>query len=115
MPKAHDIPVIDCSAGQRKHDLAEEYLAKTTVTQGLFLVLIGRAQAPVWDVSGKQPSPRSACCLGEPKWSKSPPAEVSGECRDLPNNSRARAASATTEAFRAMKAGEVARAVLTFD
>jgi len=36
--KAHGIPVIDCSAGQRKHDLAEEYLAKTTVTQGLFLV-----------------------------------------------------------------------------
>src|SRR6201993_2920440 len=26
--KAHGIPVIDCSAGQRKHDLAEEYLAK---------------------------------------------------------------------------------------
>src|SRR5438093_11073121 len=39
--KAHGIPVIDCSAGQRKHDLAEEYLAKTTVTQGLFQ--IGRA------------------------------------------------------------------------
>ena len=36
--KAHGIPVIDCSVGQRKHDLAEEYLAKTTVTQGLFLV-----------------------------------------------------------------------------
>src|SRR6266849_1613300 len=51
--KAHDIPVIDCSAGQRKHDLAEEYLAKTTVTQGLFLVLVGRAQAPVWDISAK--------------------------------------------------------------
>src|SRR5438132_482908 len=49
--KAHDIPVIDCLAGQRKHDLAEEYLAKTRVTQGLFLVLVGRAQAPVWDVS----------------------------------------------------------------
>ena len=30
--KAHGIPVIDCSVGQRKHDLAEEYLAKTTVT-----------------------------------------------------------------------------------
>jgi hypothetical protein len=52
--KAHDIPVIDCSAGQRKHDLAEEYLAKTNVTQGLFLVVVGRAQAPVWDVSGKR-------------------------------------------------------------
>ena len=51
--KAHDIPVIDCSAGQRKHELAEEYLAKTRVTQGLFLVLVGRAQAPVWDVGAK--------------------------------------------------------------
>ena len=49
--KAHNIPVIDCSAGDRKHDIAEEYLAKTKVTQGLFLVLVGRAQAPVWDVS----------------------------------------------------------------
>jgi hypothetical protein len=51
--KAHDIPVIDCPAGQRKHDLAEEYLARTKVTQGLFLVLVGRAQAPVWDVGAK--------------------------------------------------------------
>ena len=51
--KAHDIPVIDCPAGQRKHELAEEYLAKTRVSQGLFLVLVGRAQAPVWDVSAK--------------------------------------------------------------
>src|SRR6201988_531052 len=51
--KAHGIPVIDCSAGQRKDELAEEYLAKTTVTQGLFLVLVGRAQAPVWDVNVK--------------------------------------------------------------
>ena len=40
--KAHGIPVVDCSVGQRKHDLAEEYLAKTTVNQGLFLVLVGR-------------------------------------------------------------------------
>src|ERR1700704_287248 len=32
--KAPDLPGIDRSAGQRKHDLAEEYLAKTTVTQG---------------------------------------------------------------------------------
>jgi hypothetical protein len=48
--KAHDIPVIDCIAGERKHDVADEYLAKTTVTEGLFLVLVGRAQAPVWHV-----------------------------------------------------------------
>src|SRR6266481_6379226 len=51
--KAHNIAVIDFSAGQRKHELAEEYLAKTRVPQGLFLVLVGRAQAPVWDVSAK--------------------------------------------------------------
>src|ERR1700739_2787726 len=48
--KAHGIPVIDCPVGQRKHELAEEYLAKTKVTQGLFLVLVGRAPAVVWTV-----------------------------------------------------------------
>jgi hypothetical protein len=51
--KAHGIPLIDCSAGERKHDLAEEYLAKTKITQGLFLVLVARAQAPVWEISEK--------------------------------------------------------------
>ena len=49
--KANGIPVIDCAAGERKHDIAEEYLAKTRITKGLFLILEGRAQAPVWDVS----------------------------------------------------------------
>ncbi len=48
--KANGIPVVDCHAGERKHELAEEYLAKTKITQGLFLILVGRAQAPVWDV-----------------------------------------------------------------
>jgi hypothetical protein len=48
--KANGIPVIDCSAGERKHEIAEEYLAKTKVTEGLFLILVGRAQAPVWDI-----------------------------------------------------------------
>ena len=49
--------------GQRKHDIAEEYLAKTSITRGLFLILIGRAQAPVWEVTRahhlerKQPMP----------------------------------------------------------
>jgi hypothetical protein len=49
--KANGIPVVDCAAGERKHDLAEEYLAKTTMTRGLFLILVGRAQAPVWDIA----------------------------------------------------------------
>ena len=49
--KANGIPIVHCAAGERKHELAEEYLAKTDITQGLFLILVGRAQAPVWDVS----------------------------------------------------------------
>ena len=49
--KAEDIPLVHCHAGEHKHELAEEYLAKTQITQGLFLILVGRAQAPVWDVS----------------------------------------------------------------
>src|SRR5215469_480826 len=48
--KAHGIPVIDCPVGQRKHRLAEDYLATTKVTQGLFLVLVARAPAPVWTI-----------------------------------------------------------------
>ena len=48
--KTHNIPVIDCSVGERKHDIAEQWLAKTNIPQGLFLILIGRAQAPVWDI-----------------------------------------------------------------
>ena len=61
--KAHNIPVIDCRVGQRKHNIAEEYLAQTSITRGLFLILIGRAQAPVWEVTRahhlerKQPMP----------------------------------------------------------
>src|SRR6202790_926220 len=51
--KVDDIPKIDCPAGQRKHDFAEEYLATTRVAQGLLLVLVVRPQAPVWDVSAK--------------------------------------------------------------
>jgi len=52
--KAKGIPVVDCSVGERKHNLAEEHLAKTKVSEGLFLVLVGRAQAPVM---GRQPQP----------------------------------------------------------
>jgi hypothetical protein len=48
--KTHGIPVIDCVAGERKHDVVDEHLAKTPVTEGLFLVRVGRAQAPVWRV-----------------------------------------------------------------
>jgi len=48
--QAHHIPVIDCRRGERKHDLAEDYLAEHAVGRGLFMILVGRAVAPVWDV-----------------------------------------------------------------
>ena len=48
--KAHHIPVIDCRRGDRKHDIAEDYLAEHSVGRGLFMILVGRAVAPVWDV-----------------------------------------------------------------
>jgi len=54
--KAKGVPIIDCRAGERKHDLAEEYLKTTPIRQGVFLILVRKAQAPVWDVqlNGKQ-------------------------------------------------------------
>jgi hypothetical protein len=39
--------VIDCWAGERKHDIADEHLKTTKVKQGLLLILVGRAQARV--------------------------------------------------------------------
>ena len=52
--KASGVPLVDCRPGERKHDIAEEHLKKTTVKQGVFLILVARAQAPVWDVTRKQ-------------------------------------------------------------
>ena len=48
---ASGVPVIYCKAGQRKHRIAEEYLAAHDVTgPGVFLVLAAKAPAPVWKV-----------------------------------------------------------------
>jgi hypothetical protein len=48
---AHQIPVIDCRRGERKHQLAEEYLASHSVGPGVFLILVARASAAVWEVT----------------------------------------------------------------
>jgi hypothetical protein len=45
---AHQVPVIDCKRGERKHQLAEEYLASHSVGPGVFLILVARASAAVW-------------------------------------------------------------------
>ena len=48
--KANGVPVIFCAAGDRKHEIAEQYLAENAVSPGVFLVLVARARASVWKV-----------------------------------------------------------------
>jgi hypothetical protein len=47
---ANGVPVIYCKAGERKHLIAEEYLAAHEVGTGVFLVLAAKAPARVWEV-----------------------------------------------------------------
>jgi hypothetical protein len=48
---ANQVPVVDCKRGERKHRIAEEYLREHPgLGPGVFLVLVARAPAPVWDV-----------------------------------------------------------------
>ena len=44
------VPVIDCTAGERKHLIAEEYLRTHSVGPGVFMILVARAPAMIWDV-----------------------------------------------------------------
>jgi hypothetical protein len=48
--QAHQIPLKDCAPGERKHEIAEEHLPKDSGFTGVFLILVARAPAPVWDV-----------------------------------------------------------------
>jgi hypothetical protein len=48
--KAQQIPLLDCGAGERKDEIAESYLPKDPNFTGMFLILVGRAPGPVWDV-----------------------------------------------------------------
>jgi hypothetical protein len=45
--KAEGIAVVHCQARERKPELAEEYLVKSQITQGVFLILVGRVHTPV--------------------------------------------------------------------
>jgi hypothetical protein len=48
---ANAVPVIDCGRGERKHRIVEEYLATDSVVgPAVFLVLVARAPATVWQV-----------------------------------------------------------------
>ena len=84
--KAHQIPVIDCRRGERKHDVAEEYLSDHAVKRGLFLVLVARAIAPVWDVrrSGKG----KTCCSARGRRSSIITRSTSGTVTGVTSRSR---------------------------
>ena len=47
--KANHVPVVYCTAGERKHEIAEEHLSTKQVKPGLFLVLVSKAPALVWE------------------------------------------------------------------
>ncbi len=44
------IPIVEAQAGERKHQLAEPHLPASPKFRGLFLVIAGKAAAPVWEV-----------------------------------------------------------------
>jgi hypothetical protein len=48
--KEKNLPVIYCSPGEEKHKIAEQHLASHEVKSGLFLVLVCKAPALVWEV-----------------------------------------------------------------
>jgi len=47
--KANNVPVVYCSPGERKHVTAEQHLSTHEVKSGLFLVLVSKAPALVWE------------------------------------------------------------------
>ena len=48
--KKNKIPFLLCEAGERKHEKAEPYVPQDSGFKGVFLILVGRAPAPVWEV-----------------------------------------------------------------
>jgi hypothetical protein len=55
--KAHNIPVKDCAPGEKKHKIGEQHLmgeqhlAGGEVQPGLFLILVAKAPALVWEIT----------------------------------------------------------------
>jgi hypothetical protein len=47
--EANHIPVVYCSPGERKHEIAEEHRSTAEVKPGLFLILVSKAPALVWE------------------------------------------------------------------
>lgn len=63
--KKHNIPLIHCGAGERKHLLAQQHLPTDSSFKGLFLILVGKAPGLVWEVK--------ICKSGAPHLSRKTP------------------------------------------
>ena len=63
--KAHNIAVIDCSVGERKHDVASDYLAKT-MNHGRLVSGPGRSRASASVARRGQLPPREEGAIREP-------------------------------------------------
>jgi len=48
--KDRGIPVVDCAPKEKKFEIAKAHLAKHDGKPGLFLILVAKARAPVWEV-----------------------------------------------------------------
>jgi hypothetical protein len=71
---ANGVPVIFCTAGQRKHLIAEQYLEENSVSPGVFLILAARAPASngtTWAAPERWPT-------GSPRWTWRTPARGPG-------------------------------------
>ena len=66
--KAHGIPVQDCTANDEKWKIAQDYLSSHTVQTGLFLVLVSRAPAPVWEVTNARQGGHIAVVKRKDPW-----------------------------------------------
>ena len=47
--KENKVPVVYSSPGERKHDIAAEYLSTHEIDRGLFLIHVSKAPALVWE------------------------------------------------------------------
>jgi hypothetical protein len=56
--REHNIPLVDCGAGNRKHRAAEKHLPTDPTFQGVFVIFVAKAPAAVWEVRrGKSGAP----------------------------------------------------------
>ena len=49
--KKNTVPIIHCKPGERKHELAEKYFPQDPKFKGLFLILVAKAPALLWNVT----------------------------------------------------------------